>query len=61
MSPELKSVNVDIIEDDYCMNLQDHSPKEMICAGAKGEGKLQYCQYFIVYEYNRTINRFEVA
>ena len=41
VSPVLKSVNVNVIEDEWCMKLQDHSPKEMICAGAKETGKLQ--------------------
>jgi len=44
VSPVLKSVNVNVIEDDWCSARQDHSPKEMICAGAKGEGGRDACQ-----------------
>ena len=36
VSPVLKSVHVDIMEDNHCKKLQDHSADEMICAGAAG-------------------------
>lgn len=44
VSPVLKSVNVNIIEDNHCKKLQDHSPEHMICAGAKDTGGRDACQ-----------------
>ena len=39
IADKLNSVNIDIIDDGVCQQLQDHSPQEMICAGVRGGGR----------------------
>ena len=42
IATELQSVNIDIIADNTCTKLQDHSAPEMICAGVIGGNQIIY-------------------